>query len=525
VNRKTLILGGAAALAGCGGGSRVSFKPGRAVFTVEWPKSTTRLIPAASNSVAVEVRQGTMLLERRVLIRPATIAAFDNLPEGDLTALASAYPSRDGTGVAQASGTVSLPIRDGETTQVPLTMNSTIASFTLSPGTLGVGETRRILATPKDSSGATILLPAAQLRLEVVDGASNLTWNPVYLNGTGVMAGIVTFLVTDTESGLSARATLDVGPAAPPPPACTTLAIESLTPGVPDVRIAIDSVNYLIWYLAPTSATVPDPFVEIRAMDPDTGAIVRRITTNLLSSGIDDIQLSPDSKRLYVSAGRIFYYDLASGVSTNVSNYRGMSIVSILPNSAYTPVVKSGTTAYVLNSSGIILPGSTLSTAAISSQEGNFLYNSHPTASPFIQSYSVSTTQGLTLLSSNGTDTIVYGRDGYAYRFNSAKQGKILRGDTLEEIGPLGSTTQPHIGALVGNERDRFVYDLRVLPADLNTYVVKYEGVPLQEMSLTLFPRPVGSTVFGFYSLGQNRVALGFLESSRRLGILICNGS
>src|SRR5690348_495904 len=118
-------------LPGCGGGNH--FLPatatatagrGRATFTIVWP-APTRLIPDASNSIHVDIMQGTTHIDAKLLARPTNggtaTATFDALPIGDLTATATAYPNMDGTGTAQATASVPLTIQAGKNTDFRLT--------------------------------------------------------------------------------------------------------------------------------------------------------------------------------------------------------------------------------------------------------------------------------------------------------------------------------------------------------------------------------------------------------------------
>ena len=298
MKRRDLLLGSAALLAGCGGGSgsKTSSGPGRAVFTIEWPRGTTRLIPAASQSIAVEIRQNGNLLARQVLARPGTTLTFADLPEGDLTAFAAAYPTTDGTGVPQASGTVPIAIVDGQTVQVPLTMASTIASFVVSPATLGIGEIRRLTATAKDASGATVLMPGSQLSTQITGGAANVTFDPIFWNLTGVSAGNVTVRVTDPESGVSSNATIAIGTAAPARPNPVTLPYMPILSG--------DSVSYLIW-------SAPEGTSTLQAIDPDTGMIVYQTQA---PGVIRQLKMSTDSTTLYCVTSNLdlFRFDIAN---------------------------------------------------------------------------------------------------------------------------------------------------------------------------------------------------------------------
>jgi hypothetical protein len=194
MKRRSLLLGSAALLAGCGGGSRTGGRgTGRATFTVEWPRTTTRLIPQASNSIAVEIYADSTLVARQVIARPGSTLTFDYLPGGSLLARAFAYPSTDGTGIAQASGETNFVIQDEQVTQVPLTMQSTIASFEITPVSIGVGQTYRLMATARDAGGGMVLVSQHLLRWELISGVGNATWDPDFKNLTGVQQGTVTF--------------------------------------------------------------------------------------------------------------------------------------------------------------------------------------------------------------------------------------------------------------------------------------------------------------------------------------------
>src|SRR5687768_10757679 len=121
---------------GCGGSK--STDSGRAVFTVVWPAST-RLIPEASQSIVVELRRNNAPVTARIIPRPAgggpASATFFDLPVGPMTAVATAYPQANGTGVAQASGSVGFTVQAGQTVPFTLTMDSTIDRMEVNPPT------------------------------------------------------------------------------------------------------------------------------------------------------------------------------------------------------------------------------------------------------------------------------------------------------------------------------------------------------------------------------------------------------
>src|SRR5688572_2571167 len=114
---------------GCGGGGK-SAESGRAEFRILWPEPDTRLIPAASNSIKVEIRRGGSVIATKIAPRPAAggsaLVVFDNLPVAQVTATASAHPNADGTGIAQAAGSVTFSVQANQTTPSSITTGSTI---------------------------------------------------------------------------------------------------------------------------------------------------------------------------------------------------------------------------------------------------------------------------------------------------------------------------------------------------------------------------------------------------------------
>src|SRR5579863_9074870 len=82
-------------IVGCGSGLHPTTSSfGRASFTMIWPRQG-RLIPAASNSIVVQILSGTTRIATQTLARPASggaaSATFNTLPVGSLTATATAY--------------------------------------------------------------------------------------------------------------------------------------------------------------------------------------------------------------------------------------------------------------------------------------------------------------------------------------------------------------------------------------------------------------------------------------------------
>lgn len=163
-------------LAGCGGSNKSSdTSEGRASFTIKWPdrSRSSRVIPLTAQSIKVSILQDGNVYTSQTAARPTTgnttTVNFTNLPLGDLTASASAYPNADGTGTAQAAGSVPLTIQAGQTSSVTLDMNSTIVSVSLSLNTLnltlnnGTIQSASVTATARDADGNVVLISPQEL--------------------------------------------------------------------------------------------------------------------------------------------------------------------------------------------------------------------------------------------------------------------------------------------------------------------------------------------------------------------------
>ncbi len=200
-------------LAGCGGrgtSATTGASGGSLAVGVIWPEST-RLIPIASNSIKIEVFDDGNLVASELIAKPATLATFTNVPTGNLSVVATAYPNADGSGVAQATGTAGALITVGNTTVVNLTMGSTITRIdvTPSPVTITGGGVASLTATPRDADNNVVLVSPLNINY--------LSSNPLVatvglLDGDvlGLLAGTTTITATDIESGVSGTATVNV---------------------------------------------------------------------------------------------------------------------------------------------------------------------------------------------------------------------------------------------------------------------------------------------------------------------------
>ncbi|MCS6776773.1 MAG: Ig-like domain-containing protein [Chloroherpetonaceae bacterium] len=213
-------------LYGCGQGSaQAPSSPsgsGRAVITVVWPPPS-RLIPAAAQSIRIDIAQSGRPVESQTLQRPeqggtATVV-FDPLPVGRLTATATAFPEPGARGTPQATASTEIDIEDGRETTFSITMQSTIERLEVTPSeaTLQVGETITLAVAPRDNRGNLVLILPTSLRFE----SSSPAVVTVAADGklTAVSPGSAQVTVRETESERTAAVQVTVQPPQPPPPA------------------------------------------------------------------------------------------------------------------------------------------------------------------------------------------------------------------------------------------------------------------------------------------------------------------
>jgi uncharacterized protein YjdB len=216
-------------MAAYGGGGRFDVAQASALgklrVGVTWAEPS-RLVPIASNSIKVQVFDGATEVASAVIPKPLTIKTFDELPTGNLTVVASAYPETDGSGVAQATGSVPATITAGTITTVNLTMATTITHVDVTPVTssLSAGQTTTLVATPKDANNNVVLVSP----LNIVWSSSNpLVAAVVPATGlvTALLMGDATITATEVESGVSGAADVNVSVAVSILPSSVTVSI------------------------------------------------------------------------------------------------------------------------------------------------------------------------------------------------------------------------------------------------------------------------------------------------------------
>ena len=218
-----LLLASAVGLAGCGAGSGgsnsvgavsgASRGVGRATITLKWPvRTVSRLIPNAANRVVVTMKKNGVVYGSPVTMdRPlsgsyVTSQTVDNLPTGDYTADAAAYPDTNPASIAQAKIlNQSFTVVDGQTANLNLTMASAIASLVVSGAggatSLAPAATLQVSAVAKDAANSAVLTSGTITYSSNATGVA--TVNATTGLVTGVAAGTARITATDSESGVS----------------------------------------------------------------------------------------------------------------------------------------------------------------------------------------------------------------------------------------------------------------------------------------------------------------------------------
>lgn len=226
-----LCVGGVSLLAGCGGGGSKSAPGatrgvGTVQMTIKWPQPT-RLIPEAAQSIRVAVTAGTgqpALAERTVARPPSgqneTTVNIPNLPAGQVTVGAAAFPTADGTGVAQAAGSITVEVVAGQTTTTPaLTMNSTITELRVTPPehlTLEVGQTKDFTVSAHNAQGEVVLTAPGKFTFALAPTNPQVAFLFNETDGDATASlradhtGTAALTLTEQESGKTLQATVTV---------------------------------------------------------------------------------------------------------------------------------------------------------------------------------------------------------------------------------------------------------------------------------------------------------------------------
>ncbi|MFZ4507726.1 MAG: hypothetical protein ACOYON_08540 [Fimbriimonas sp.] len=237
-----LLLLVALVASSCGGSSSTGAgSPGRLAVSIAWPDAS-RLIPNATSRIKVTISKGATTFTQ-TLARPTgdsagnpvvTTASFDDLEEGEWTAVANAYPDAAATGAVQATGSSKFIITGGQATTFNVTMNSTVKRFEVVIG----GATYRIRFKDDGTS-------------ELLDSAGNaVVANPA-----------VKF---DSDFSLTAK----------PAQEDNTLVLVDNGPGTPpEILVAADSKLTILSSATSNTATVTTTGVSLRPVTPGDSTV------------------------------------------------------------------------------------------------------------------------------------------------------------------------------------------------------------------------------------------------------------
>jgi hypothetical protein len=209
---------------GCGGGSSSSGgRTGSMHFTIDWPepsRESSRLIPKATKSIKFVVfddradsNDPPVRLAEKVVVRPSSASSSTveliGLPAVPVRVEISGQPMADGSGTAQATGSVRADIKESKTAEASVTLASTITEVRLGApvitraGSLRTGSKRSPLPLEE---GQKAIIEAngydASGRLVLTD-PSKWNWTSSNSNSTVASAG-QTGTITAVKEGVSA---------------------------------------------------------------------------------------------------------------------------------------------------------------------------------------------------------------------------------------------------------------------------------------------------------------------------------
>jgi hypothetical protein len=216
------------ALVGCGGSSNATTpgqggdpnpnrSMGSASFLITWPERT-RLIPVAANSIKISFDGPTP--NEQIVPRPASgtntsEVTFSNLVVGNYAITATAYPTSNATGTAQAMGSGQVTVVKDQTVETGVTMASTITQVSIAPTgpTIVAGTTGMLTGSATNAGNAVVLTTNTKWTWSSSNTAvATVTSNTNPVTVTAIAAGTTTITGTETESGKSTSTTVTVIP-------------------------------------------------------------------------------------------------------------------------------------------------------------------------------------------------------------------------------------------------------------------------------------------------------------------------
>lgn len=187
---------------------------GLAQLTVDWSQPGT--VPVAANSLTIVVKQGITPIFEQTITRPVSgnlsTLSIPNLPAGELSVLANAYPTNNGVGVPQASAGFGMTIASGATTNKTLLLFSSVSRVlvtTLQPTVTNTGSSE-VFAAALNAEGSVVLTAPSRwswstdspLIFSVTPSGSQAQVQQGDLDGTG------NIIARETETGLQGQVVL-----------------------------------------------------------------------------------------------------------------------------------------------------------------------------------------------------------------------------------------------------------------------------------------------------------------------------
>jgi len=336
----TLVILLALLLVGCGSGNNAVSSAStakltaRAVLTIKWPV-LSRLIPVASTSIKITIANDrgfstSQIVNRPTNVPPTSIVTFNEIAPGNLFVTATAYPLINATGTAQATGTATEVIMDGQTALLTLTMHSTITQVIVTPNIpiIAVTETVQLVATPENSADEMVLVAPGNISWTSSD-PTVATVNPSTGQVTGVKVGSTTLTATESDSHVSGTMTVRVmaviiSPVTATIVVSTTKQFTAAVTGIVNTNVTWSvvggNVNGTITaaglYTAPaapgtyqvTATSVGDP------TQSDTATV-----TVVPAAVVVSVSISPNTAAIYVFAAQQFTATVAGSANGAVS--------------------------------------------------------------------------------------------------------------------------------------------------------------------------------------------------------------
>ena len=194
---------------------------------MQWPApSDARVIPASAQSLVVQVKQGTTVLDTGLISRPASTWTFNEMPTGTLSVVATAYASIDGTGTPLASASVPVTVNANVTASVDVVLASLIDHLEVTPNplTLGALLSGSINVVGRDVNNAVVLIAPSTLSFASSNpSVVSVSSSGVATAGSGL--GSATITVAEPDSGKSFALPVSIVPAVSVSPSTSSLTL------------------------------------------------------------------------------------------------------------------------------------------------------------------------------------------------------------------------------------------------------------------------------------------------------------